>query len=216
MAWFRKFSYLSQKLDGLSYGVLDQWVLSICYLKSSWNENDKFLQVIDEYAVLSYSIFLQVFQYFAPIKAINMQKIKLMVQDEDRWIAWFDLLLQCWLLLQYLLELWVILLNISNRFSETKLNKVVIFVLEHSAFGYVRVLKNFLMNVFFFYQKFQVDIEHNCSICNKDVLHIVIFIRPVLVPYEISDETLYHEPISAQLFKEIAFAFKHDIILSLA
>jgi hypothetical protein len=62
-----------------------------------------------------------------------------MVEDEDRGIARFNLLLKSRLLLQYLLEFGVVLLHVADGLGEAELNIVVVLVFEYPAIRDVRV-----------------------------------------------------------------------------
>lgn len=45
------------------------------------------------------------------------------------------------------------------------------------------------------------------------MLHVVVLVRSVFVPDEISDESLYYESVSAQLLEEVALASEHGVVL---
>lgn len=137
----------------------------------------------------------QIVKHFTPIESINMQKIQLMIQDKDRRIARFNLFFKSRLLLQYLLKFRVILLHITHRLCQTKLNIIVILIPKHPTIRYIRIFQYLLMNILLLYQKFQINIQHYRSIRHKDMLHVVILVRSVFVPYEISNETLHHKSV---------------------
>jgi hypothetical protein len=118
-----------------------------------------------------------------------------MIENEDRRIARFNFFFESRLLLQYLLKFRVILFHITHRLCQAELHVVVILVSKHSAIRNIRVFQYLLMDVLFLYQKFQINIQHYRSICHKDVLHVVILVRSIFVPYEISNETLHHKSV---------------------
>lgn len=145
--------------------------------------------------MFSIPIFPQIVKHFTPIKPINMQEIQLMIKNEDRRIARFNFFFESRLLLQYLLKLRVILFHITHWLCQAELHVVVILVSKHPAIRNIRVFQYLLMDVLFLYQKFQINIQHYRSICHKDVLHVVILVRSVFVPYEIPNETLHHKSV---------------------
>lgn len=43
------------------------------------------------------------------------------------------------------------------------------------------------------------------------MLHIIVFIRSVLVPNEVTNESSHHESVSTNLLQEVALAFEHIV-----
>lgn len=77
---------------------------------------------------------------FGPIIAIDMQKIELMIHNKDWGVATSDFLPESRLLLENSFESGVIILNVSNRFSQTSLYVIIIFILEDPRLRDVTVL----------------------------------------------------------------------------
>ena len=83
MSWFRIFSNLSQELNRLPDSIFSERFIKIGDFHSSWNKNDQSLQIIDENTGLFLSSVVKILVYFRPVIAINMEEIKLMIEDED-------------------------------------------------------------------------------------------------------------------------------------
>ena len=165
--------------------------------------------------MLSIPILPQIVKNLTPIKPINMQKIQLMIQNEYRRIARLYLLFKSRLLLQYLLKLRIVFLHITDRLRQTELHIIVILIFKNPTIRNIRVFQYLLMNVLFLYQKFQINIQHYRSIRHKDVLHVIILVWSILVPYEISNEAFHNKSVLTQLLQKIALSPEHRIVLSL-
>lgn len=68
------------------------------------------------------------------------------------------------------------------------------------------------MNIILAYQKVEIYVEHNSSIGDKNMLHVVVLLRFVLVPNEVADKPFHNVSISAQFFQKVALAVEHVLI----
>lgn len=69
------------------------------------------------------------------------------------------------------------------------------------------------MNVVLVDQKVKVYIQHHSCIGYEDMFHIVVLLRLIFIPNEISDESLHDVSIPAELLQKIALAFKHALVI---
>lgn len=67
------------------------------------------------------------------------------------------------------------------------------------------------MNVLLTNQEVKVNVQHHSCVCNKDMLHVVVLIRSVLIPYEVTDKSSHHEPVAADRLEEVAFRLEHIV-----
>ncbi len=62
-------------------------------------------------------------------------------------------------------------------------------------------------------QKVEINVEHDSSIGYKDVFHVIVLLRFVLVPNEISNKPFHNIAITAEFFQKITLAVEHVLIL---
>lgn len=67
------------------------------------------------------------------------------------------------------------------------------------------------MNILLTHQKVQVDVQHYRCVGHKNMLHIVILIRSVLVPNKVPNESSNHKSVSTYLLQEVALTFEHIV-----
>lgn len=130
MPWLGVGSDLGQQLYGLTDGVLDEGLLHIGDLHGSGDQDDKSLQVVYEDAGLPPAECVEMIVDFGPVVAIDMQEVQFVVHDENRRVATSDLLPESRLLLEYLFEAGVVVLNVTDGLGEVVGLVVVVFVSE--------------------------------------------------------------------------------------
>ena len=211
MSWLRIFTDLSQQLNWLSDCILTQGLFETCYLHSCWDEDYESLKVVYEDTGLFPSVLVKVFIYLWPVKAVYMEEVHFMIEDEDWRVTILDLLTESMLLLEDLLETRVVVLNVPDWFSQADLEIVVVLELEDASFWNVCIFDQRLMDVLFWHKESEVDVQHDSCVGHKDVLHVEVFVRLVFVPDEIPNEPSNHKPISTQLLQEVAISLKHLI-----
>lgn len=69
------------------------------------------------------------------------------------------------------------------------------------------------MNVALTNQEAEVNVEHNGGVSHKDMLHVVVLLRFILIPDEVSDESFNNVSIPTQLLQEITFTLKHTLLI---
>lgn len=122
-----------------------------------------------------------------------------MVHDEDRWVTTFNFLSKSWLLFEYSFKFGVIIFDVSDGLSETSPDIVVIFVFEDTSLRNVTIFKQFFMNILLAHKKIEVDVQHDRSVGDKYMFHVVVLVRSIFVPDEITNKTTNHETITAHL-----------------
>jgi len=69
------------------------------------------------------------------------------------------------------------------------------------------------MNVILIDKEAEVDIKHNCCISHKDMLHVIVLLRFIFIPNEISNKSLHYITITTHLLQKITLAFEHTLLM---
>jgi len=133
------FSDLSQELYRLSDSIFSERLIKIGYLHGSRYQDDESLKVVDQNTGLLLPSMIKVLVYLRPFVAINMKEVKLVVENEDWGIRVFYLFFESMLLLQHLLESWIIVFDIADRLGKIDLEIIIVLVLENSRLWYIWV-----------------------------------------------------------------------------